>query len=138
MRGRNFLFVPGPTNVPDRILRAIDNRYVNIIGHPTGRLINGRAGLPLHMPRIFERAAKSGTALEINAGYPRLDLNDINARHAIEAGCKLSIDTDTHTTIFEEIEWGIGVARRAGATKDDVINCMTLETLRKFLATKRG
>src|SRR5437764_4871841 len=54
----------------DRLLRAIDNKYVNIIGHPTGRLINGREGLPLELDKIFERAAKSGTALEINSGYP--------------------------------------------------------------------
>jgi DNA polymerase (family X) len=90
------------------------------------------------MEKIFERAAKNGTALEINAGYPRLDLNDINARHAIEAGCKLSIDTDTHTPIFEEIMWGIGVARRAWATKDVVLNCWPLEKLRAFLKAKRG
>jgi DNA polymerase (family 10) len=55
----------------DRLLRAIDNKYVNIIGHPTGRLINGRAGLPLEMDKIIKAAADSGTALEINAGYPR-------------------------------------------------------------------
>jgi DNA polymerase (family 10) len=122
----------------DRLLRAIDNRYVNIIGHPTGRLINGREGLPLELDKIFERAAKSGTALEINAGYPRLDLNDINARAAINAGCMLAIDTDTHTDSFVELIWGIGVARRAWATPKNVINCMPLPELRKFLAAKRG
>ena len=101
-------------------------------------MINGREGLPLELDKIFERAAKNGTALEINSGYPRLDLNDINARAAINAGCMLAIDTDTHTTIFEEIEWGIGVARRAGATKQNVINCWSLENLRKFLLKKRS
>src|SRR4029077_10685056 len=107
----------------DRLLRAIDNKYVNILGHPTGRLINGRAGLPLEMDKIFERAAKSGTALEINAGYPRLDLNDVNARAALAAGCMLAIDTDTHTNNFVELHLGIGVARRAGATPKHIINC---------------
>jgi DNA polymerase (family 10) len=123
----------------DRLLRAIDNRYVSFIGHPTGRLINSRDGLPLEMNKIFERAAASGTALEINSGYPRLDLNDTNARHAIEAGCMLTINTDAHATLgFEEITWGIGVARRAWATKKHVINCMKLNELRAFLKKKRG
>lgn len=121
----------------DRVLRAINNRYVNIIGHPTGRLINGRAGLPLIMGKIFKAAAETGTALEINSGYPRLDLNDVNARNAIEAGCTLAIDTDTHTTIFDEINWGVGVARRAGATKEHVLNCWPLEKVRAFLKTKK-
>ena len=122
----------------DRIRRAIDNRYVHFIGHPTGRLINGREGLPLEMDEIFRAAAQSGTALEINSGYPRLDLNDVNARHAIEAGCMLTINTDAHaTTAFEEIVWGLGVARRAWATKQHVINCMGYDELRAFLRRKR-
>jgi DNA polymerase (family 10) len=121
----------------DRLLRAIHNKYVNVIGHPTGRLINGRDGLPLRMEKIFAAAAETGTALEINSGYPRLDLNDTNARHAIEAGCKLSINTDTHTDSFIELPWGIGVARRAWATPKDVINCMPLAELRAFLRAKR-
>ena len=121
----------------DRLLRAIDNKYVNIIGHPTGRLINSREGLPLELDKIFAAAAANGTALEINAGYPRLDLNDINARAAIAAGCKLAIDTDAHINSFDEIEWGIGVARRAWVTPDRVINCMKLGELRKFIAAKR-
>lgn len=67
------------TKATDRILRAIENRYVTFIGHPTGRIIFGREGLPLNFPRIFKAAAETGTALEINAAYPRLDLNDANA-----------------------------------------------------------
>ncbi|HEX3356095.1 MAG TPA: DNA polymerase/3'-5' exonuclease PolX [Tepidisphaeraceae bacterium] len=122
----------------DRLLRAIDNKYVNIIGHPTGRLINTREGLPLEMDKLFKAAAANGTALEINAGYPRLDLNDIHARAALAAECMLAIDTDSHTANFEEIKWGIGVARRAWATPKNVINCMKLPDLKKFLAAKRG
>jgi DNA polymerase (family 10) len=122
----------------DRLLRAIDNKYVNIIGHPTGRLINGRDGLPLEMDKIIDAAAKSGTALEINASYPRLDLNDINARAAIDKGVKLSIDTDSHSTgEFEQMPFGIGVARRAWVSKEHVINCWPLKELKAFLARKR-
>jgi DNA polymerase (family X) len=121
-----------------RLLRAIENRYVNIIGHPTGRLINRREGLPLDFGKIFKAAARTGTALEINAGYPRLDLNDNHARSAIEAGCVLAIDTDAHSPDgFAEIDFGIGVARRAWAMPRNVINCWTYEELKAFIAKKR-
>lgn len=122
----------------DRLLRAIENPYVNIIGHPTGRLINRREGLPLSFPKIFAAAAKTGTALEINAGYPRLDLNDIHARGAIEAGCHLAIDTDAHSTDeLSTLNYGIDVARRAWATPGHVINCFTFAKLKDFIARKR-
>jgi DNA polymerase (family 10) len=122
----------------DRIVRAIESKYVNVIGHPTGRLINSRAGLPLDFARVFKAAAATGTALEINAGYPRLDLSDTNSRGAIEAGVMLAIDTDAHSIEgFDEIELGFTVARRAWATKDHVINCMTFPQLRTFINRKR-
>jgi DNA polymerase (family 10) len=101
-------------------------------------LIDRRAGLPLRFERVFKAAARAGTALEINASYPRLDLSDIHARAAIAAGCKLSINTDAHSP--EELDfmpYGIDVARRAWATKKDVINCMTWEELKGFIAKKR-
>lgn len=123
----------------DRLLRAIENPYVNVIGHPTGRLINRREGLPLDFRRIFKAAADSGTALEINASYPRLDLNDNNARAAIEAGVMLSINTDAHSV--EElpmVEYGIGVARRAWATRSNVINCLNAKELLAFIRRKRS
>jgi DNA polymerase (family 10) len=122
----------------DRIVRAIETRYVNIIGHPTGRLIGGRAGLPLEMTKVVEAAAKAGVALEINSGWPRLDLNDEHARMVIGAGGKLSIDTDAHSVgEFEEIHWGVGVARRAWVTKGDVINCWAFDDLMAFIGKKR-
>ncbi len=122
----------------DRIVRAINNRYVNAIGHPTGRLINRREGLPLDFARVFKAAAETGTALEINSGYPRLDLNDVNARGAIESGCVLSIDTDAHSPGgFEEITYGVDVARRAWVTAKQVINCWPVEELQRFLGRKR-
>ncbi|HEY8665767.1 MAG TPA: PHP domain-containing protein [Tepidisphaeraceae bacterium] len=122
----------------ERILRAIDNRYVNVIGHPTGRLIDRRPGLPLEFGKIFARAVASATALEINSGYPRLDLNEINARAAAGAGVMLSINTDAHSPAeFEAMELGIGVARRGWVEKRNVINCLAMGELREFLAKKR-
>lgn len=122
----------------ERLLRAIDKRYVNVIGHPTGRLINKRDGLPLDFPKVFTAAAKSGTALEINAGYPRLDLNDICSRAALETDCTLSIDTDAHSTEgLSEIDFGIDVARRAGAAPQRILNCMPLAKVKQFIKAKR-
>lgn len=121
-----------------RILRAIESKYVNVIGHPTGRLINQREGLPLDFARIFTAAAATGTALEINSGYPRLDLTDTVARAAIGAGCMLSINTDAHSTDgLNWIDYGINVARRAWVTPRHVINCMPLKKLMQFIAKKR-
>lgn len=126
------------TKATARILRAIETRYVNVIGHPTGRQINRRTGLPLQFDRLFKAAAANGTALEINAGWPRLDLSDVNARAALAAGVKLSINTDAHAIeALEEMPLGIGVARRAGATPEQVINCMTIAELKEFVGRKR-
>jgi DNA polymerase (family 10) len=126
------------TKATDRIVRAIENRYVNVIGHPTGRLINARNGLPLNFKRIFEAAKQTGTALEINAGWPRLDLNDVNARGAIDAGVMLSINTDAHSIAgLDELGLGLSVARRAWVTKEHVINCMSAGELAKFIEKKR-
>jgi DNA polymerase (family 10) len=122
----------------DRLVRAIESPYVNIIGHPTGRLLNRREGLPLDFARIYKAAAETGTALEINAGYPRLDLNDVHARGAIDAGCMLAIDTDAHSTEgLSEIDLGLTVSRRAWVTAKHVINCMTFEELKAFIRRKR-
>jgi len=126
------------TKATDRILRAIENPYVNVIGHPTGRLIFGREGLPLNFPRIFKAAAETGTALEINASFPRLDLNDVSAHGALAAGVRLSINTDAHSIEdFNQMPYGIFVAQRAWATSADVINCMTAAKLKEFILRKR-
>ncbi len=123
----------------DRIVRAIENKYVHVIGHPTGRLLGSREGLPLDFTRVFKAAAANGTALEINSGYPRLDLNDVHARAAVAAGCRLSINTDAHST--DGLDWmplGVSVARRGWVEAGRVINCLTWETLQAFLGHKRG
>jgi DNA polymerase (family 10) len=122
----------------DRLKRAIENRYVNFIGHPTGRLINSRAGLPVKFDELFPIAAKNHTAMEINAGYPRLDLNEVNAKAAMQSGVMLTINTDAHSIGgLEGMIYGIDVARRAWATRKNVINCMTVEKLEAFFAAKR-
>jgi DNA polymerase (family 10) len=122
----------------DRILRAIDSPFVNAIGHPTGRLINQRVGLPLDIASVVARASETGTALEINASYQRLDLSDTHARMAVDAGGVLTVNTDAHSTSgLSALNGGLAVARRAWASKKDVLNCWTLSKLRAFVAAKR-
>lgn len=127
-----------PAKATDRLLRAIDNPYVHIIGHPTGRLINRRAGLDPDMAKLVKAAAAAHTALEINANTARLDLRDTHARLALEAGVKLSINTDAHgPTDADHLIFGILTARRAGAVAADVINTFSAPALRKWLKQKR-
>ena len=121
-----------------RLLRAIDNRYVTILGHPTGRLIGRREGLSPDMGQVVKAAAKRGIAMEINANHWRLDLRDTHARLALDAGCRLAINTDAHGPAdLDQLRYGILTARRAGATAADVVNCHTAAALAKWLASTR-
>jgi len=127
-----------PAKATKRLLKAIENPYVSIIGHPTGRIINRRPGLSPDMKQLFHAAAQRGVALEINANHYRLDLRDTHARAAIEAGVKLAIDTDAHgVSDFDQLIYGVLTARRAGATKADVVNCMSADALKKWIASTR-
>lgn len=128
-----------PAKATKRLLKAIHSPYVTIIGHATGRLINRREGLHPDMRELFKAAAERGIAMEINANSYRLDLRDSHARAAIEAGVKLAINTDAHGPgDLNELHYGVLTARRAGATKQNVINCMTREALAKWIAGTRG
>jgi len=120
--------------VTARLLNAVRNPHVDIIGHPTGRLIPDREGADLDMEAVLAAAAKSGVALEINAHPARLDLDDVAARRAKELGIPLSINTDAHSeTDLEVLFFGVAIARRAWLTKDDVINCWPVEKLLGWL-----
>ncbi len=127
-----------PDKATARLLKAIENPYVTMIGHPTGRLILRREGLSPDMPRVIEAAAQRGIALEINANHYRLDLKDDHARMAIAAGVKLAINTDAHGPAdFDQLVYGLFTARRAGAAVEHVINCMDQQTLAAWLQSTR-
>ena len=110
----------------ERILGAIDNPHVDCIGHLTGRRILKRAGSEIDVERVVERAAKTRTALEINSQPDRLDMRDSHARLAGEAGVLIPITTDAHSTgALDYAELGVGLARRAWLTKEQVLNTRT-------------
>ena len=117
-----------------RLVSAMENENVDIIAHPTGRLIFERSGYSFDLRKVVETAKNTGTLLEIDAHANRLDLNDENAREVIKGGVKLSVDTDSHEPIeMEYMRLGIAQARRAWATKKDVINTMPRSEMEKFL-----
>jgi DNA polymerase (family 10) len=123
--------------VTERLLKAIRNPHVDVIGHPTGRMIPNREGADLDMDAIFTAAAESGVALEINANPARLDLNDIYARRATELGIPLSINTDAHhTDHFDLIHFGLATARRGWVSPAQVINTWEPERLLTWLKNK--
>jgi DNA polymerase (family 10) len=118
----------------ERVIRAMQNKHVHIIGHPTGRLIGSRAPYAIDMDRITSAARELGCFLEINAQPERLDLNDIHAHMAKTKGVKLAVSTDSHAvSSFDYIRFGIDQARRAWLTASDVINTRSLTDLRKLL-----
>ncbi len=107
----------------ERVLAAIENPHVDCIGHLTGRRISRRAGADLDLELVVSRAAETGTALEINSQPDRLDMRDVHARLAGTAGVAIPIDTDAHSTAaLAFAELGIGLARRAWLTKEQVLN----------------
>ncbi len=118
----------------ERILKAMDNPYVNILGHPTGRLIQRRESYEIDLEKICEKAKERKIALEINANPERFDLNDANVKEAIAKGAKLAIGTDSHSkTHLSFLELGAAIARRGWAEKKDILNCLSLKQLMKFL-----
>lgn len=121
----------------ERILRAMDNPYFNILAHPTGRLINEREPYDIDLVKIMKKAKENNCILEINAQPSRLDLDDLNSRKAKEMGVKLAISTDAHsTTQFEFMRYGIGQARRGWIEKNNVINTKNINELTKTLKKK--
>ncbi len=122
----------------ERILKAINNPYVNAIAHPTGRIIGQREGYPLDLERIMKAAVETGTALEVNSYYNRLDLRDAHCRLAKKFNVKLVINTDSHhVDHMWMIKLGVGTARRGWVEGKDVINTLTLRSLQKFVRDKR-
>ncbi len=128
----------GKTEQTERVLRAMDNRYFTILGHATGRLLLKRPGYELDIDRIVRHARDSGCFFEINSSPDRLDLSAENARSAAQAGVRIAIDTDAHSIRdFDLVRYGIDQARRAGLSRELVLNAMTGAELGNLLALRR-
>jgi DNA polymerase (family 10) len=118
----------------ERIIRAMDNQYFNILAHPTGRLLGSRAPYPLDIERVMKAAKERGCYLEINADPERLDLHDIHCKMAKEIGLKIPISTDAHTVSgLDHMRLGVAQARRGWLSADDVLNTLSWGELKRLL-----
>jgi len=121
-------------NVTARMLKAMENPYLDIIGHPSGRLISGREGYDVDLEAVLKGALRMGKALELNSYYDRLDLNEHHLKKAQDLGVCLSLGTDTHSSGgLKMMRFGVGIARRAWLKKKDILNCLSLGQLKKKL-----
>ncbi len=121
-----------------RMLRAIRHPLVHVIGHPTGRIVNGRPGLELAMDELFAAAREHNTALEINAQHLRLDLRDADVRGAVNAGCMIAIDCDVHSSEdFGELRYGVLTAQRGWLSASQCLNAMDAKALNAWRMQKR-
>jgi DNA polymerase (family X) len=131
-------FTQEPAQVTDRVLKALDNPWVDIFGHPTARRMLKREPIKFDIDAVVSAAARLGVAMEINCQIERLDLNDVNARLARERGVRLVISTDAHsTTELHNIVWGLQVARRAWTQPADVLNTLGVTEMRAALRRNR-
>jgi DNA polymerase (family 10) len=113
----------------ERLVRAVSHPACRILGHPTGRLLLARPGYAVDLDRVLSACAEHGVAVEINASPYRLDLDWRWARRALDLGLKLVVNPDAHSTEgLENVGWGVAVARKAGATKADLVNCAPIDT----------
>ncbi|NLE02302.1 MAG: DNA polymerase/3'-5' exonuclease PolX [Fibrobacter sp.] len=122
----------------ERVLRAMDNPYFTIFGHPTGRILNKRPPIELDMERIFQKAKKNRKILEVNSNPERMDLNDIYCKMAKEYGVKVVISTDAHSiNDYNFMRFGVGQARRGWLGPDEVINTRDIKDLKTILKMSR-
>ena len=128
------LFTLSEVEMTKRVIRAIENPYVMIIGHPTGRLLGRRKEYAIDLDEVIAAAAENDTILEINGSPSRLDLGPEFVRKAKDAGVLIAVNTDAHSIPeSERYRYGVNVARRGGLTRDDVINTYPLEKLLQVL-----
>ncbi|SDJ64937.1 DNA polymerase/3'-5' exonuclease PolX [Salimicrobium halophilum] len=128
-------FSQAESEIMKRLNAALENPHVDIIAHPTGRLIGKREGYPVDIPALIQKAKETGTALELNANPNRLDLNAEYLKMAQEEGVMISIDTDAHNfPMLEDMKTGVGTARKGYVRKENVLNTKTREEFQAWLA----
>lgn len=128
------LFTLSETEMTKRVIRAIENPYVMILGHPTGRLLGRRKGYPINLDEVIAAASENKKVLEINGSPSRLDLDPEYVRKAKDTGVLIAVNTDAHSIPeSERYRYGVNVARRSGLSKDDVVNTYPLDKLLQIL-----
>jgi DNA polymerase (family 10) len=128
-----------PRVATDRLLKAIRHPLVHVLGHPTGRLVNGRPGLEPAMNELYAAARECGTALELNSHHMRLDLRDVHVRAAAEAGCMVAIDCDVHAREdFDELRYGVATAQRGFLPRAQCLNALDAQALEAWRRRKRA
>lgn len=132
-------FKQDETTMTKRIITAMKNKYINILAHPTGRLLSGREPYQVNIEKILEVAADTGTFMEINAYPERLDLRDVHAHRAKELGVKIALGSDAHNKMqLHYLDFGVATARRGWLEKGDVLNTFETDKLISLLRQKRG
>jgi DNA polymerase (family 10) len=122
-----------PAQITARMINALHNPYVDVIGHPSGRILGQREESAVDLDAVLQAAARTGTALEVNSIPARLDLDDVHVRRALELGAKIAINSDAHHPGgLDSLPYGLATARRGWATASDVLNTMTLEEIRAW------
>ncbi|MEE6211313.1 DNA polymerase/3'-5' exonuclease PolX [Salarchaeum sp. III] len=118
----------------DRLVAAVEHEHVDVLGHPSGRLINDRPAMEFDAERLGEAAAAAGTALEVNSNYHRLDLPGSAVKEAVAAGATIVVNTDAHSpSELDQLEYGVHTARRGWAERDDVLNTWSMSEVQEFL-----
>jgi DNA polymerase (family 10) len=126
------------SEMTQRVIRALENPFVTMLAHPTGRLLLKRDPYQIDIPVVLDAAARTGTWIELNAAPKRLDLDWRWWPRAKELGVKCVINPDAHRTErLQDLWFGIGIARKGWLTKDDVMNCLPLAKMEAALQTKR-
>jgi DNA polymerase (family 10) len=118
-----------------RVLKAIENPYTSILGHPTGRLLLARPGFPLHMSKILDACKSNGVSIELNASPYRLDLDWRYIYEAMDKGIFVSINPDAHAIAgIQDMQWGVKVGRKGGLLKELTLNALPLAAIKNFFA----
>jgi DNA polymerase (family 10) len=124
--------------ITGRLVKAMENPHIHAIAHPTGRLLGRRDAYALDFDRLLRAASATGTALEINAHYERLDLNDVHSRAARDAGVKLVLGTDAHDAAsLRMMRLGVATARRGWARPEDILNTLPADEFLAWAQSKR-
>ena len=122
-----------------RLIKAIENPYTTILGHPTGRQLLKREGYPIDHQKVIDACANHNVVIEINAHPWRLDIDWRWVHYALQKGVLISINPDAHETVgLSDVQYGVNVARKAGLTKEMTFNAMSLSDMERFLSQRKG